>query len=119
MKYEESALSKALPTEFIYNQFKVCETITFVSFPMIFCTLTFDLSEKRFRCFISAVRMEGDYLEEDYEERAIYTITNGCELPHRLIPCIFKTYFMQEEMMKLLDKDLKLFVNILKILDEK
>lgn len=114
MQYEESNLSRALPTVFVHEQFKICDMKTFISVPMICCSLVFDLLEKRFKCFISCV----DY-EEDYEKRAIRTIDRGSELPHRLSVVIFKDYFMKEEMIKLLDKDLKLYLNLLQILDEK
>lgn len=113
MEFEESNLAKALPTVFKYGPFKILDMKTFVSVPMICCSLIFDLQEKRFRCFISCVEYESDY-----EQRAITTLEKGSELPHRLSVCIFKDYFMKEEMIKLLDKDLKLYLGLLKILDE-
>jgi hypothetical protein len=114
MKYEESNLSKALPTVFMHNQYKVCDMKTFVSVPMICCSLVFDLADKRFRCFLSCVDFESDY-----EQRAIRTIENGSELPHRLAVTIFRDYFMKEELMKLLDKDFKIILGLLKLMDEK
>lgn len=113
-EFEESNLSRALPTVFVHGQYKICDMKTFLSVPMICCSLVFDLVDRKFRCFISCVEFDSDY-----EQRAIRTIERGSELPHRLAITIFKDYFMREEMMNLINKDLKLFLNILEILDEK
>lgn len=112
--FEESNLSKRLPTVFLHEWYKVCDMKTYISYPLMCCVLVFDLQEKKFRCFISCV----DY-EENYEQRAIKCIENGCELPNRVCVAIFKSYFMKEELLSLISKDFKIIIGLLQLMDEK
>lgn len=119
MEYKESILSKHLPTLFKHKNFRVCDINilppSLECYDFLICIiLTFDLIQKRFRCFISTVKPH-----HDEKEKLIKCIEEGGELPHRLSAVIFKDYFMKEEMIVMLDKDLKLFLKLLEILEEK
>ena len=112
-KYEESNLAKALPTLYNIEHYKVLDIKLLDIQPIIGCVLTFDLIEKRMKCFISCV--DSGLTQNEAVEKIV---THGATLPSRLCFVLFKEYFIQEEMIKLLDRDAKLFLKMTELLED-
>ncbi len=111
---EESNLSKALPTRFMHDCFRVLEWKWFNSRSCVGAVLVWDLAEKRMKGFLGSPQYDADE-EDQVKQIADY----GCRLPTDMVIVIFKMYFSREDVIQHLDKDFKLFMQLTSILDQK
>lgn len=117
-EYEESNLCKSFPSRFMHGPFKVLTWKWFNSRSCVCCVLVFDLIEKRIRAFIGSPHEL--FLGREQEEEAVKDVLdNGASIPTDVVITIFKRYFYLEEVIKNLDKDFKMFLELTKLLDEK
>lgn len=112
-EYEESNLSRSLPTRFVHDCFKILEWKWFNSRSCVGAVLVWDLVEKRLKCFLSSPKYNST--EED-QVREI--VDFGCTLPSEMTIVIFKKYLQREDVFNNLDNNLKLFMSFTELLNK-
>lgn len=116
MEYEESLMCKTLPGMFLHRHYKILDCSWFHGNTIIVAVLVYNMKNNNIESIIGGPYCFGTLDEDEFIQNVV---DYRSLLPSAITRCIFRKYFSKPEVMKHLDKEFRVYIGILNLLDEK